>query len=126
MVAGIESWHAPHSTSVPSWPWIWRLAMLSLAFALGKIACVDPWHASHWRPPWPVENLYRLSPAAGVSGLVAKVVSAGTRRLPSLSNAFVKRIWPLFEVAVPVWQPWHAGCSSHPTRAAAPTVDIDP
>ena len=35
-------------------------------------------------------------------------------------------IWPLFEVAVPVWQAWQFGSSSQPVRAGFPTVNILP
>ena len=59
-------------------------------------------------------------------GLVAKVVSAASRSRPLLSNADVYRICPLFFSAVPVWQFWQDGSSSHPLRFAAATWLITP
>lgn len=80
------------------------LCTLSLAIGVGNSACVEPWQDSHCIPPCPLEKRYRESPVAGVLALVAKVVSAGVRRVVPVENTEVYARVVLVELARPVWQ----------------------
>ncbi len=72
-------------------------------------AWVEPWHASHCRPPWPALNRYRRL------ALVAKLASNHDFGLPLASTALSSRrpSW---------WQDWQLGSSSQPARPALPTL----
>ena len=126
VVDGEVPWQLAQSAMVPLLPWISTACTLSFTWEVGRMAWVEPWQASHCRPPWPVEKRNREIPAAGVLGLVAKMVFAGWRTLPLASNTDVNRIWPLLLVAVPVWHSWQAGSSSQPWRCAEPTASMAP
>ncbi len=89
-------------------------------------ACVEPWQASHLSPPWPVENRYSESPAAGASAVVANVGSTAARTWPGGVEyrrvadraAVVRRGARVAALA--------GGSSSQPMRPGAPTALIDP
>ena len=80
------TWQAVHSTVVPACPWMRSLRRLSLRCVAGNSAWVEPWQASHCRPPWPREKRNSERPGAGVSGVVAKVWLVATRTAPLGSN----------------------------------------
>src|SRR5690348_16001854 len=88
-VLGVEPWHEAHAASVPAWPCRVVFCTLSLTTGVGDSACVEPWQASHCKPPWPLEKRYKERPAPGVSTLVAKVWSAATRTVVPLVNTEV-------------------------------------
>ena len=94
----------------------------------GNSACVEPWQASHCEAAVAASRSGTArGPAAGVSGLVAKVAStacahvARARRTPTCSGS-----GRCCCVAVPVWQLWQVGSSSQPMRVGAPTALIVP
>ena len=65
------------------------LCTLSLAWIDGNSAWVEPWHASHLRPPWPVEKRYSERPGSGRVGVVAKVALTACRDVPGASKTDV-------------------------------------
>ena len=109
----------------PTWPWMLRCsARLSLRCELGNSACVEPWQASHARPPWPVgeaverearrparRRWWRRSGRRRRAGAPWRVED---RRVADLRRCCA--------IAVPVWQLWQVGSSSQPVRSGAPTV----
>ena len=112
---------------MPTCPCRSRLCTLSFAWIDVNSACVEPWHASHLRPPWPVEKRYSERPGAGAFGRGREGVRrppgarGPARRTPSCSGA-VRRCW----------SPCRCGSSGRrarsasPSRVGAPTALIEP